>query len=310
MNGLEVSKEFFYQKILPILNEKFDDLLPYMACGLVGEGSECFGLDDDISKDHDFGPGFCIWLPDRVYRENKERFDLLKQVELSYKGMGRELNEETSSRLGVFSIESFYYRYTASYTFPMDDMAWLRLPENHLATATNGQIYFDNYGEFTRIRKYLKDFYPKDVFYKKLAAYMAEMGQSGQYNFVRSMKRGDKLSAFFSKARFVEASFGALFLLAGEYKPYYKLTAKSLKKLAYYPQELFSDLEYITISQDEDELVNRIEKISSYIERILIHRGLIDREYGFLILSGQEISKRIENKDLRALHLMEGNRYA
>ena len=46
-----------------MLQKEFADNLPRMAAGLVGEGSECYGFDDEISRDHDFGPSFQIFIP-------------------------------------------------------------------------------------------------------------------------------------------------------------------------------------------------------------------------------------------------------
>ena len=60
MKGLELSKRFYETYGAPMLSEKFPELEDKLAIGLVGDGSECFGYDDDISRDHDFEPGFCI----------------------------------------------------------------------------------------------------------------------------------------------------------------------------------------------------------------------------------------------------------
>ena len=64
MKGLELSRKYFKAFGEPMLERDFPDLLRLSAVGLCGEGSECLGYDDDISSDHDFEPGFCIFIPD------------------------------------------------------------------------------------------------------------------------------------------------------------------------------------------------------------------------------------------------------
>jgi len=62
IKGLELSKRYFYDIVLPKFEKSLKDILPLCAFGLVGEGSECYGYDDELSKDHDFGPSVCIWF--------------------------------------------------------------------------------------------------------------------------------------------------------------------------------------------------------------------------------------------------------
>ena len=54
MQGMELSKKYFEEFGRSMLEENFKDILPYLAVGLTGSGSECFGYDDEKSQDHDF----------------------------------------------------------------------------------------------------------------------------------------------------------------------------------------------------------------------------------------------------------------
>ena len=71
-NGIDLSRRFF-ATVLPLLNERIPDVMTRSAAGLVGEGSECLGLDDEISRDHDWGPAFCLWVPDDLLRSELDR---------------------------------------------------------------------------------------------------------------------------------------------------------------------------------------------------------------------------------------------
>ena len=68
IKGMELSELYFKNVYLPVLEKDFSDLYERMAIGLAGEGSECFGYDDEISQDHDFGPSCCIWLTQEDFR--------------------------------------------------------------------------------------------------------------------------------------------------------------------------------------------------------------------------------------------------
>ena len=76
MKGLELSRAFFEEYGMPMLQEEFPQLLMYLAAGLTGSGSECFGFDDEVSRDHDFEPGFCIFLPGEEVVSRKDAFRL------------------------------------------------------------------------------------------------------------------------------------------------------------------------------------------------------------------------------------------
>ena len=50
MKGIEVSQAYFAEYGMPMLQGQFPDVLPHVAAGLFGSGSECFGYDDGLSR--------------------------------------------------------------------------------------------------------------------------------------------------------------------------------------------------------------------------------------------------------------------
>lgn len=308
MKAIELSKNYFYDIAYPIFKKEYPEIERIWAVGLVGEGSENFRLDDEISKDHDYGPAFCIWLKkEDKLKHGRKIEEILRKIPKKYRGFERVEEESAGKRTGLFSIEEFYYKYTSFESFPISDMDFLKIPESYLATATNGEVFFDNCKIFTKYRTYLKDFYPDDVLKKKLAAYLFQMGQAGQYNLKRSLDRKDMGGVFFSKSEFIEGLFGALFLLAQTYMPYYKLRYRRLKQLDYYPKELISDIDKFILTNDYNELINLSEKISIYIKDILRLRNMTNIDEAFLVIQAQEVQKSIKNPQIRNISLMKGN---
>ena len=68
MKGMELSRLYYREVIQPFLHEEFSEYEDRIAAGLVGEGSECYGYDDEISRDHDWGAKVCLWFCQADYQ--------------------------------------------------------------------------------------------------------------------------------------------------------------------------------------------------------------------------------------------------
>mgnify|MGYP003571392903 CR=1 FL=1 len=229
MKGLELSEKFYNACGKPMLESLFAGQFDRLAVGLVGHGSECFGFDDEISRDHDFEPRFMIWLTRED--ESKFGFKLLR----AYNNLPKTFEGATvgkrsafgSDGKGVKIIEDFYDFYTGG-GLPTTNAEWLSIPDFYLAEATNGRVFFDGLGEFTKIREYLLHGRPIDVRLKKLASALFYMAQSGQYNYMRCVSHGENVAAAIALTQFVKSAMEAVFLLNDVYAPYYKWTFRAM----------------------------------------------------------------------------------
>ena len=222
MNGLEISRAFFEEHGRPMLQEQFPDLLPHIAAGFFGSGSECFGYDDEVSRDHDFEPGFTILLPDEDVVDRKAEFALERayaKLPKEFMGLKRaSLAPVGGTRHGVIRLSSFLLEKTGSADGMLTVGQWLTVPSQSLAEAVNGALFLDGSGEATRIRAALSR-YPDDIRKKKLAGHLLLAAQAGQYNYLRCLKHGEGGAAQLAAIEFARHAMSAAFLLNDVYEP-------------------------------------------------------------------------------------------
>ena len=172
-----------------MIEEKFPEYAGRIAAGLVGEGSECLGYDDAWSTDHDFGPGFCLWLTKKDYRKIgqklQEAYDALPKEFMGY--ASRNTTEQGKRRVGVFEIGTFFRNLTGYKKAPKEDKDWLPISQESLRTAVSGEIFDDPLGKFTK-RRAAFSMEPESVRLKRLYVSLGKMAQAGQYNFPQKEK--------------------------------------------------------------------------------------------------------------------------
>ena len=308
MNGLELSERFYSECVKPMLSEQFSDILPYLAVGLFGSGSECFGFDDAISTDHDFEPGVCILLPDESIVDRQTAFKLERayyKLPKEFLGYRRSaIAPVGGARHGVLRTAEVFADKVGSPDGVLTVHQWLTVPGHALAEATNGRLFFDGYGEVTRIREGLRR-YPEDVRKKKLAGHLLLMAQAGQYNYARCLKHGETGAAQLAAAEFVRHTMSAAFLLNNVYEPYYKWSFRAMRRLPKLSL-LAETMEYLLTTDNGEELaeskLDMIEDAASDVIDELQSQGLTKAICGDLEKHAYSVNDAIADGDIRNLH--------
>lgn len=306
MRGIDEARAFYLEYGQRMIREKFPEYESRIAVGLAGHGSECFGYDDELSRDHDFEKGFCLWLTDED--------DLKIGVELSraYRALPIERAKERSAmagtKLGVHRISDFYRRYTGSPGAPESWQQWLSLPGYALAEAVNGEVWRDDMGLFSSIREEIRCGMPEDVRKKKMAAKAVEMAQAGQYNYSRCLAHGEQGAAMLALSEFVKSACEMIFLLNRSHMPYYKWCFRAMGELGRL-SDLRDALEFLLTAENDAPgqkiKAQVIEDICASVITELKEQKLTDGSWSYLEPHGFEIQERIELPAIKALHILE-----
>lgn len=281
ISGLELSKCYYETYGKAMLKEQFPEYADRVAAGLVGHGSECLGFDDMWSKDHDFGPGFCLWLTEKDYekvgQKMQETYEALPKAFMGYPA--RNTSKRGGGRVGVLSIPEFYEEFTGN-------GAWSEMEDEKLAMAVNGEVFDDPLGEFSAIREQLQNGMPFAVWKRRLANAVALTAQAGQYNYGRCKKRNDIVAANLALDEFVREGMRTAYLLNRRYMPYYKWAWRGLENLERL-SELKPLFEQVLSSEGERESV--VEEICARLLEELKRQNLTYGEETFLELHVERI---------------------
>ena len=310
-NVIEKNRRFYDKYVADLIHTGFSEYEDRIAVGIAGEGSDCFGYDDEISRDHDFGTGVCLWVTD----DDMRRFghdlsvaynELVDSVERSY------FTERLRERRGVMTIHDFYSNILNidcdTDHCRMSEDTWYHLDHSCLKTATNGVIFRDDLGAFTAFRQLLLDYYPDRIWRIRIAEQLHEYAASLQVNYARCMSRGDVVAAELCRSQGIRSAMELYFLLKREYPPYYKWTFRALTELD--RGGAFSDKIREMAKADidlaewektkyhpnrlnyNDRIVSLAEEIASGIEGMMLERRLIRERTRYLEVHVNEVLEK------------------
>lgn len=306
ISGLVLAREYYEVYVKDMLHREFHEYETRIAAGLAGYGSECFGFDDELSRDHDFGPSVCLWVDDTVYEEIGDK--LAKEYDkLPKRFFGFAARVETKNghgRVGVIRISDFLREHIDTDKVPeRDDIAaWAAISEEQAAAAVNGEIFRDDEGLITEARQQLAEFYPDRLWYAKMAEAAVKIAQYGQYNYGRCMKRQDYVAASLAYAGFMQEVIRLCFLIYREYMPYYKWSYRALTAMAERRQEpvlhrICDGLKKLSElgCHDEKRVSENIESICAELVRLLNMQSLSGSVDTYMETQGYAIMQGCEN---------------
>lgn len=303
LNGLERA-EFIFKYSSEFLKEMFPNLYNRSCFALVGTGSECLGFDDSTSEDHDFSSRCQLFLNKddyNLYQENLNKvfkifLSSLKEKLITENNLIKNIAENMN--LEIISISDFYKYYTLFENGPRTIYEYRKVPMDLLCVATNGKVFMDNLGEFSKIRNRLLEFYPEDIRLKKIAFQLNKMAQSGQYNYNRMLKRDDIVASNIAQAEFVNHYLNLVHLLNRKYMPFYKWAYKSASTLPILGDFTKDKLRKLSNSSIYDK-TKIIEDICSTVVYELNRLGYSNSKIDFLTYQSEEVRKLISDKSLR-----------
>ena len=274
--GLAIAREYYEVYGRPMLQEKFPQYLDRIAVGLVGRGSDCFGYDDAASRDHDWGPDFCLWVTEETYAQiGKQLEEAYQDLPEEFKGYRRAPHVNGKNRRGVIVISEFFGELTGAKNY--EEIDWGTVLDSSLAAAVNGEIFRDREGAFTAYRNKLLQGYPGNMRFLKIAECGEILAQSAKYNYRRMTRRGDELTAQVMVWKGICYAMRLQHYIENRYPPHDKWLRRSLeeteagRELSLLLQQLMQEIS----GRQEEKAQDAIERVGTFFAMELYGMDII-----------------------------------
>ena len=233
LKGAELAHAYFDEAVQPVLRREMPSL-DYVAARL-GSGSDVLRLDDEISRDHDFGSRLTILVQEgdaevvaplsaalesslpEVFRGWPVRFATSWDGSVSHKVDVGTISSFVTSRLGT------------DVSGDLGILDWLCLTGQSVLEVTGGPVFHDSTTEFTDLVRRL-EWYPHDLWLYVLSSAWARLSQ--EMPFVgRTGQKGDTVGSRVIAARLARDTMHLAFLLERRWAPYPKWMGTVLAEL-------------------------------------------------------------------------------
>jgi uncharacterized protein DUF4037 len=274
LDGLELSRRFYFEAVRPILERRFPEF--DHAAALIGYGSDVLGYDDETSRDHEWGPRVQLFARDTTRKDEIEQ-RLAHELPTSVAGVPTHFGptEEPGvtrsaavdsgpidHRAEVLSLGEYVGEWIG--IDPLAGFAtadWLVTPAQRLLELTAGEVLVDPIGDLTRLRELLA-FYPHDVWLYVMAGHWERVG-AYEHFLGRTGSRGDELGSRAIAASLVRDLMQLALLQEQRYPPYAKWLGTAYRRLRRPEQSaLEAALEANDWQAREDALVVAYEHVA------------------------------------------------
>jgi len=270
MKGLDIAKDFFFEWGLPFLHETFPEITGRIAAGRLS-GSDAIGADDEISRDHNWGPQFTLFLSAEDHAAYGGQISERMNAAAPADWHGYRVDGAGDKHVIVTSVADWFDTQLGLARPPQTSSDWMSLleRESQLYFLRHGAIWIDELGRLSSWRHTLHR-WPKHPMTKRLADECFRTWHHGEYNFVSRMAiRRDPLSISICLGEFVSGVMRIILLANGDYTPYWKWLSFAFRAQPE-ASEYVPSLERLVRSSDIDEQVGLVNAVSKKVHRKLV----------------------------------------